>query len=115
WSFAIEIAAFAASGSRTAIDGIPGTIQHAAKQLFAQAEGGTASPNHDLVPMTDAGGTAQSHGKNGVAAETDNLSGPVLAPRIDDFASLADSAEGAFGLDQLADDLDHSAAPAQRG
>ena len=83
--------------------------------MFAEAQRGTASPNHDLVPVTDSGGPAQGHGKNGVAAEADNFSGPVPAAGIDDFAGLAHGAEGTFGFDQLADDLYHSATPAQRG
>src|SRR6266481_5687320 len=74
-----------------------------------------ASPNDDLVAITDAGRAVQGHGENGVAAEADNLSRPATATRIDDFAGLADGAEGAFGFDDLADDLYHSAAPAQGG
>jgi hypothetical protein len=39
----------------------------------------------------------------------------VAAAGIDDFAGLADGTKRAFGFDELADDLYHSAAPAQRG
>jgi hypothetical protein len=50
-----------------------------------------------------------------VAAEPDNLSRPVAAAGIDDFAGLADGAKRAFGFDELADNLYHPTTPAQRG
>ncbi len=112
-SFAIERITLAADGSGKAVNRISSAIEHAAEQLFAEAQRRTPSPNHDLVAIADAGGTAQGHGKNGVAAEADNFSRPVLAAGIDDFAGFADGAEGTFGFDQLTDNLDHSAAPAQ--
>ncbi len=112
--FAIESIAFAANRSGPPIDRISGAIEHAAEQLFTQAQRRPPSPNHHLVAITYAGGAAQGHGKNGVAAEADNFSRPVPAAGIDNFAGLPDGAEGAFGFDDLADDLNHAAAPAQR-
>jgi hypothetical protein len=47
-----------------------------------------------------------------VAAKADNLSRPVPAAGIDDFAGLADGTEWTFRFDELTNDLHHAAAPA---
>jgi hypothetical protein len=39
----------------------------------------------------------------------------VAAAGIDDFARFADCTKGAFGFDELADDLHDAATPAQTG
>src|SRR5208337_1819354 len=113
WGFAIERITLAARGSRAAVNGISRAIQHAPQQLFAQAQRRPSSPNHDLVPVADSGRPAQGHGKNRVTTKADNLARPVPPPGIYDFAGLAYGTERAFGFDQLADDLYHSATPAQ--
>ncbi len=57
--FAVERIALSANGSEPLVNGTASAIEHAAEELFANAQGGTPSPNDDLVPETEAAGTAQ--------------------------------------------------------
>jgi hypothetical protein len=68
-----------------------------------------------LIAVANAGGTAQGHGKNDVSAKSDDFSGPMAVAGIDNFAGLANGAEGPFGFDELANDLHNATAPAQCG